>query len=99
MVPHLAAMMVLDGEVLDQPYVRPGWTGRGAGSELILLAQSRRPERLSLWTFQSNLGAQRFYERHGFVPVERTDGSNNEERAPDVRYVWERHRPSSPTPC
>ncbi len=29
---------------------------------------------------------QRFDERHGFVEVERTDGSGNEERAPDVRY-------------
>lgn len=29
---------------------------------------------------------QWFDERHGFVEVERTDGSGNEERAPDVRY-------------
>jgi hypothetical protein len=30
----------------------------------------------------------RFYQRHGFVPVERTDGAGNEEREPDVRYQW-----------
>ena len=29
-----------------------------------------------------------FYARHGFVAVERTDGAGNEEREPDVRYVW-----------
>ena len=33
----------------------------------------------------------RVYERHGFVAVGWTDGSANEERAPDVRYVWGDH--------
>jgi hypothetical protein len=32
--------------------------------------------------------ARRFYERHGFVSVERTDGLHNEEREPDISYVW-----------
>jgi hypothetical protein len=27
-------------------------------------------------------------EGHGFVEVKRTDGSDNEERAPDIQYVW-----------
>ena len=31
---------------------------------------------------------KRFYERHAFEAVERTDGSDNEEGAPDIRYVW-----------
>jgi ribosomal protein S18 acetylase RimI-like enzyme len=47
-----------------------------------------RPHGLWLWTFQTNTGARRFYERHGFVAVDETDGSANEERAPDVRYAW-----------
>ena len=46
--------------------------------------------RLQLWTFQCNLGARRFYERRGFVLTEETDGSRNEEREPDARYVWSR---------
>lgn len=94
----LIALMVLDGHELDQLYVHPEYTGRGAGSELLRLAQSRRPEGLSLWTFQSNEGAQRFYVRHGFVAVEHTDGSGNEERAPDVRYVWQPRRTPSALP-
>ena len=36
----------------------------------------------------SNVGAQRFYERHGFVEIDRTDGRRNEERAPDILYAW-----------
>jgi ribosomal protein S18 acetylase RimI-like enzyme len=86
------AVLVLDGGELDQLYVDPAWQGRGIGSRLVRLAQARRPEGLALWTFQANLSAQRFYERHGFVAVAWTDGSANEERAPDVRYVWGGHR-------
>lgn len=87
----LVAMLVLDGDDLDQLYVDPDRTGDGIGSSLVLFAQSLRPEGLSLWAFQSNDGARRFYERHGFVAAEYTDGHGNEERAPDVRYVWGGH--------
>jgi hypothetical protein len=37
---------------------------------------------------QVSQGAQRFYLRHGFVEVERTDGAGNEEHAPDIQYGW-----------
>jgi hypothetical protein len=43
-----------------------------------------------LWTFQKNVAARRFYEDRGFQAVEETDGSRNEEREPDVHYVWRR---------
>jgi ribosomal protein S18 acetylase RimI-like enzyme len=52
------------------------------------VAKRERPEGLRLWTFASNEAAQRFYLRHGFREVERTDGSDNEERAPAVLYAW-----------
>lgn len=80
--------MVLADEWLDQLYVDPDHTGSGVGSKLLEAAKSARNGGLQLWTFESNSRAQRFYERHGFVAIERTDGSGNEERAPDIRYVW-----------
>lgn len=82
------AVLVLDQDWVDQLYVDPDFTGMGLGSRLIDLAKSLRPAGLQLWTFQSNLGAQRFYRRHGFTEAERTDGSGNEEKAPDSRFVW-----------
>ncbi|MEU4219528.1 GNAT family N-acetyltransferase [Actinoplanes sp. NPDC026623] len=82
------AVLVLDGGWVDQLYVAPGRTGGGLGSRLIEHAKSRRPDGLQLWTFATNTGAQRFYLRHGFTVAERTDGSGNEEKAPDVRFVW-----------
>lgn len=81
-------LLVIDGSWVDQLYVEPGLTGRGLGSALIDVAKTQRPDGLQLWAFQSNRDALRFYERHGFVEVERTDGHANEERAPDVRCVW-----------
>ena len=84
----IIAMLVLTPGWVDQLYVDAAHTGRGVGSRLLALAKERHPERLDLWTFQSNVGARRFYERHGFLAVETTDG-DNEEGAPDVRYRWE----------
>ena len=81
-------VLVLDGDWVDQLYIEPACTGMGLGSRLIELAKSRRPDGLRLWTFASNTAAQRFYLRHGFVVAETTDGSGNEERAPDIRFVW-----------
>jgi GNAT superfamily N-acetyltransferase len=84
----LAGILVLDGDHLDQLYVDPERTGRGIGSHLLDVAKRERPDGLRLWAFQSNAGAQRFYLRHGFVEAERTDGRGNEERAPDILYVY-----------
>ena len=94
---------MLDGDFVDQLYVEPGLTGRGIGSALLAVAKRERPQGLQLWAFQTNTGARRFYERHGFVEVRRTDGRDNEERAPDVLYAYRgRSRPRrsgrSPSP-
>ncbi|MFC8511865.1 GNAT family N-acetyltransferase [Streptomyces sp. NPDC057257] len=84
----VVGVMVLDGDELAQLYLDPGLRGHGIGDRFIALAKERRPGGLCLWTFQVNKPAHRFYERHGFVATEYTDGSGNEEREPDVRYVW-----------
>ncbi|HEV2370130.1 MAG TPA: GNAT family N-acetyltransferase [Acidimicrobiales bacterium] len=86
---QLVGMMVLDADFVEQLYVDPAHTGGGVGSKLLAMAKSLRPRGLQLWTFQSNERARRFYEGRGFSAVESTDGRANEERAPDVRYVWE----------
>lgn len=85
---EIVAMLALSGTMLEQLYVHPRRTGEGIGSGLMAVAKERRPEGLELWTFQVNDGARRFYARHGFEEVEWTDGSDNEEREPDVRCVW-----------
>lgn len=73
---------------LEQLYVDPAHHNGGAGTALLRRVMEDHPEGFQLWTFQANAGARRFYERHGFVAVEFTDGAHNEEKTPDVRYVW-----------
>ena len=70
---------------IDQLYVLPTAQGKGIGAALLHIAKSEVGE-LSLWTFQRNDAARRFYEKRGFVVVKETDGSDNEEREPDVLY-------------
>jgi GNAT superfamily N-acetyltransferase len=83
----IVGLLVLHDGWVDHLYLAPDRTGQGLGSRLLELAKERRPEGLELWAFQSNLGARRFYERHGFAAVRMTEG-DNEEGAPDVLYRW-----------
>lgn len=85
----VVGLLVLNGGELKQLYLEPDWRGHGLGDRFMTLAKQRRPDGLTLWTFQVNGPARRFYQRHGFVEVERTDGQRNDEREPDVRCVWQ----------
>jgi GNAT superfamily N-acetyltransferase len=80
-----------EGEEVLALYLAPEARRQGVGKALLDAAKEGQ-ERLTLWAFQRNGGALRFYAREGFVEVERTDGSRNDERLPDVRMVWERVR-------
>jgi len=85
---EVVGLLVLDGGWIDQLYVAPDHLGRGIGSRLLEVAKRERPDGLRLWMFVSNTGAQRFYARHGFSEVQRTDGCWNEEGAPDIQLAW-----------
>ena len=73
---------------LNGLYVRPDLKGQGIGSLLLDVVEATHPDGYELWVFESNTGARRLYERRGLVEVERTDGSGNEEQAPDIRMAW-----------
>ena len=74
---------------LDHLYVLPEYQSRGVGSVLIRHCQLQVPE-LQLWTFQQNVGARRFYEAHGFTPVNATPDAPTEDHEPDALYRWQR---------
>jgi len=92
---ELLAVMALTSTWLEHLHVRPDLTGRGVGSLLVEHAKRLQPQGLQLWVFESNVRAVAFYQRHGFVTVERTDGSGNMEGQPDLRMLW-RPTPSDP---
>ncbi len=84
-------LLLLEHDWVHSLYVAPDRTGEGIGGALLDLARTLRPGGLGLWVFASNPRAQRFYARHGFVEVRRTDGvgpDGNEEGEPDVEMAW-----------
>jgi len=73
---------------VDHLYVRPDVFRQGAGK--LLLDQAKVGQRsLYTWTFQRNAEARRFLEHYGFKVAELTDGQRNEEKEPDVLYLWQ----------
>jgi len=73
---------------LDDLYVEPDAQAGGIGSALLELVKAQRPEGFCLWVFESNEPARAFYRARGLVDLERTDGADNEEKAPDIRMAW-----------
>lgn len=83
----IMAMHRADGiSWISQLYPDPSCVGQGIGSCLLAQAFATAARPIRLYTFQQNTGARRFCERHGFVPLQFTDGSRNEARCPDVLY-------------
>ena len=85
----MTGVIAFHDDWVEQLYVLPSEQARGIGSALLDIAR-QQSDRLQLWTFQRNAIARRFYKARGFVLVEQTDGSRNEEREPDARYLWTR---------
>lgn len=76
-------------DFIEHLFIHPEAQGAGLGLTLLHKAMEGSRE-LSLWTFQQNSRARRFYERNGFVVVTETEGADNEEKLPDVLYRWRR---------
>lgn len=68
-------------------YVAPHAQGRGIGKRLLASAKAARPY-LWLKCFQANARARGFYETEGFRETARGDGQDNDEKLPDITYVW-----------
>jgi putative acetyltransferase len=86
----IVAFLAHRGEEVRLLYTRPDRIGMGAGTQLVNAAKATGIGALELWCFQANERARRFYEARGFRAIRFTDGADNEEQIPDVRYRWER---------
>jgi GNAT superfamily N-acetyltransferase len=77
-----------DGEV-HAIYVEPALVGGGAGAELLHYGEAELARTCSgatLWTFEKNVGARRFYERHGWAPDDRPGDPGRWDWSPSIRY-------------
>jgi ribosomal protein S18 acetylase RimI-like enzyme len=80
-----AAFMAMENDFIDQLYVHPRYQRSGIGKTLLEFARGRSAEHLWLYTLQSNVNAQAFYEKNGFVAEKFGISPENE---PDIEYHW-----------
>ena len=85
----IIGFIACDGAEIHALYVARRERGHGIGTD-VLVEVCAQAQKLNLWTFQANVRAVRFYERHGFAEVARTDGATTDEKLPDVQYEWQR---------
>ncbi|MCM3718135.1 GNAT family N-acetyltransferase [Fictibacillus phosphorivorans] len=71
---------------INQLYIHNDHQGKGIGKSLLQKAKDQSSGRLTLYTFERNKKAQRFYEKNGFKIIGR--GHENEENLPDILYEW-----------
>jgi len=83
----VVGFLALEKHIIQGLYIKKDFQGFGFGQAAIKFAQ-KQFEELRLWVFQSNIGAQKFYQRLGFQIVEKSDGEDNDYRLPDIFYCW-----------
>ncbi|RIW31322.1 GNAT family N-acetyltransferase [Bacillus salacetis] len=82
----VAGMMAFNESEISQLYIHVDYQGAGIGGLLLQRAKERSSGSLTLYTFEINENAQRFYEKFGFKVIGR--GNDNEENLPDILYEW-----------
>jgi len=82
----VVGMMAYNESEISQLYIHLNYQGLGIGQTLLDRAKAQSSGKLTLYTFEVNEKAQRFYEKHGFKVIGR--GHENEENLPDILYEW-----------
>ncbi|MEN2768457.1 GNAT family N-acetyltransferase [Ornithinibacillus xuwenensis] len=82
----VVGMIAYNEAEISQLYVHINYQAKGIGQRLLEFAKAKSNGRLTLYTFEVNKNAQRFYEKNGFKIIGR--GHENEEKLPDILYEW-----------
>ncbi|WML26263.1 GNAT family N-acetyltransferase [Neobacillus sp. OS1-33] len=83
---RVVGMIAYNETEISQLYVHIDYQGIGIGQILLNKVKAQSSGKLSLYTFEVNKNAQRFYEKNGFKIIGR--GYENEEKLPDIQYEW-----------
>jgi ribosomal protein S18 acetylase RimI-like enzyme len=82
----VVGMIAYNDREISQLYIHIDYQGMGIGQTLLDKVKEQSSGRLTLYTFEVNKNAQRFYEKNGFTIIGR--GYENEENLPDILYEW-----------
>ncbi|MDQ1143839.1 ribosomal protein S18 acetylase RimI-like enzyme [Bacillus sp. SORGH_AS 510] len=82
----VVGMIAYNEKEISQLYIHIDYQRFGIGQTLLDNAKEKSSGRLTLYTFEINENAQRFYEKNGFKIIGR--GYENEENLPDIQYEW-----------
>ncbi len=82
----VVGMIAYNESEISQLYIHIDYQGMGIGQTLLDKVKAQASGRLTLYTFEVNENAQRFYEKHGFEIIGR--GHENEENLSDIQYEW-----------
>lgn len=83
---QVVGVIAYNEKEINQLYIHIDYQGIGIGRTLLDKVKAQSSGRLTLYTFEINENAQRFYEKHGFKIIGR--GHENEENLPDIQYEW-----------
>ncbi|WP_408004861.1 GNAT family N-acetyltransferase [Radiobacillus kanasensis] len=82
----VVGMIAYNEKEINQLYIHINYQGIGIGQTLLDVVKGQSSGRLTLYTFEINENARRFYEKNGFEIIGR--GHENEENLPDIQYEW-----------
>lgn len=82
----VVGMIAYNEREISNLYIHIDYQGMGIGQALLDKVKEQSRGRLTLYTFEVNENAQRFYEKKGFKIIGR--GHENEENLPDIQYEW-----------
>jgi ribosomal protein S18 acetylase RimI-like enzyme len=82
----VVGMIAYNEREISQLYIHNDYQGMGIGQTLLDKVKEQSSGSLTLYTFELNENAQRFYEKNGFKIIGR--GLENEENLPDIQYEW-----------
>ncbi|MBO0962335.1 GNAT family N-acetyltransferase [Neobacillus sp. MM2021_6] len=82
----VVGMIAYNDREINQLYIHIDYQGIGIGQTLLDKVKEHSSGGLTLYTFEVNETAQRFYEKNGFKIIDR--GHENEENLPDIKYEW-----------
>lgn len=82
----VVGMIAFNENEINQLYIHNDYQGKGLGRKFLELSKANSKGILTLFTFEVNHNAQRFYEKNGFRIIGR--GYENEENLDDIKYEW-----------